>query len=362
MDCRDKSDEQYCRLLVLEESYNKKVAPIKTVSATDRTILPVRVVISINLMKIVNIRESEHKIGLQFGINLEWRETRAELYNLKKKTSLNILNDYEIGQLWLPFVIYDNTDMKEAVQLKEGDVKTTITVFREGNFSRSGFEVAEEIEIFLGAENRLMMSQTYTKNFQCEYKLHRYPFDIQKCTIDMNVQLLDLENIHLIPGQIIMNEKTELTMFVVSKWSLIYQNESNQETGIMMLIVFKRRITNELLTSYLPSILLILLSYATTFFRPFYFEAAVTVNLTTMLVMTTIFISVMNKLPSTAYVKMIDIWLISGQLIPFIEVVLLTMMEALREGYGSTRTINNHGQNRFIKGRVWSKMIFQYNV
>ena len=42
-----------------------------------------------------------------------------------------------------------------------------------------------------------------------------------------------------------------------------------------------------------------------------------TVNLTTMLVMTTIFIAVMDKLPSTAYIKMIDIWLIFGQLIPF---------------------------------------------
>ena len=44
-------------------------------------------------------------------------------------------------------------------------------------------------------------------------------------------------------------------------------------------------------------------------------------NLTTMLVMTTIFTNLMDKLPPTAYVKMIDIWLIGGQLIPFIEVV-----------------------------------------
>ena len=87
-------------------------------------------------------------------------------------------------------------------------------------------------------------------------------------------------------------------------------------------VVFKRRITNEVLTTYLPSILLILITYATTFFKPYYFEAALTVNLTIMLVMTTIFISVMEKLPPTAYVKMVDIWLIFGQLIPFMEVCL----------------------------------------
>ena len=57
-----------------------------------------------------------------------------------------------------------------------------------------------------------------------------------------------------------------------------------------MEITFKRRIINELLTTYLPSILLLFISYATTKFKDFYFEAAVTVNLTVMLVTTTLFI------------------------------------------------------------------------
>ena len=50
------------------------------------------------------------------------------------------------------------------------------------------------------------------------------------------------------------------------------------------------------------------------------FEAVVTVNLTSLLVLTTLFISVSKSLPPTAYVKMIDIWLIFCQLIPFAEV------------------------------------------
>ena len=62
-----------------------------------------------------------------------------------------------------------------------------------------------------------------------------------------------------------------------------------------MEIVFKRRLTNELLTTYLPSFLLLLMSYATTFFKPFYFEAAVTVNLSILLVTTTLFIRLIRK-------------------------------------------------------------------
>ena len=43
-------------------------------------------------------------------------------------------------------------------------------------------------------------------------------------------------------------------------------------------------------------------------FQPCYFEAIVTVNLTTMLVLTSLFIGVSNSQPITAYPKMIDIW------------------------------------------------------
>ena len=57
-----------------------------------------------------------------------------------------------------------------------------------------------------------------------------------------------------------------------------------------MEVKFKRRLVNELLTTYLPSFLLLGICYATTHFKSFYFEAAVTVNLTVMLVSTTLFI------------------------------------------------------------------------
>merc|ERR1711874_936785 len=87
----------------------------------------------------------------------------------------------------------------------------------------------------------------------------------------------------------------------------------------------------EMMTTYFPSLLLMLITYATTFFKPFFFEAALSVNLTTMLVMTTIFIGKVESLPPTADLRMIDAWLILCQLVPFIEVVLLTAMEYLRE-------------------------------
>ena len=40
-------------------------------------------------------------------------------------------------------------------------------------------EEVDEIEIFSGIENTLIMQQTYTHTFQCIYQLTKYPFDTQ---------------------------------------------------------------------------------------------------------------------------------------------------------------------------------------
>ena len=176
-DCRDKSDEEECRLLVLEKGYNKNIPPITSIKPK------VEVNVSVTLMKIVEIEERDHSIHLQFQITLEWKETeRVRYHNLKRDVSLNALTDEDLRKLWLPLIIFDNTDQKDSTRLGEygnGEWTTTVTVTREGNFTRSEVEVVDEIEVFKGSDNKLTMNQTYTREFQCKYQLQRYPFDTQ---------------------------------------------------------------------------------------------------------------------------------------------------------------------------------------
>ena len=118
--------------------------------------------------------------NLQFQISLNWKENRVQYQNLKKETSLNALTDEDIKTIWLPLIVYDNTDQKEVTRLGvDWEWATRVTVTREGHFSRSSDEAVDEAELFEGAENRLTMNQTYTWEFQCQYELQRYPFDTQ---------------------------------------------------------------------------------------------------------------------------------------------------------------------------------------
>ena len=158
--------------------------------------------------------------------------------------------------------------------------------------------------------------------------LIRSVYLFQVCHIDMSVGSTSKETVHLIPDHILMKQRLDMHMFEINFWNLDYKNKHD---GLRVLIVMKRKFVSEIMTTYFPSFLLLAITFATTFFKPFFFEAALSVNLTTMLVMTTIFISKMEGLPPTSTTKMIDYWLILCQLVPFAQVVLLTAMEYLRE-------------------------------
>ena len=112
--------------------------------------------------------------------------------NLKQETSLNAILESDVKRLWLPLVIYDNTDQKVTTRLgMEWEWSTSVTVTREGNFTRSSLNTLDEIEIFEGGENTLTMRQTY--ELQCSFKLEKYSFDRQTCSIQMtstNMSLL----------------------------------------------------------------------------------------------------------------------------------------------------------------------------
>ena len=120
------------------------------------------------------------------------------------------------------------------------------------------------------------------------------------------------------------SEDIELTMFTITDLSLTKIGQH-----VEMTISLKRKISMELLTTFLPTILLLLITFTSIFFDKNLFGDALAVNLTIMLVMTTIFTSKIQELPSTSDTKMIDIWLIGCLLVPFTEVVLRTMMEVL---------------------------------
>ena len=112
---------------------------------------------------------------------------------------MNALTEENVQMLWLPKLIYENTDQKETT--RQGDTwewDTLVVVNRETDekqIMRSGLDVVDETEVFNGAENSLIMSQTYTHNFQCSFVLSAYPFDTQVYLMKLSVKIYIFQNV-----------------------------------------------------------------------------------------------------------------------------------------------------------------------
>ena len=48
--------------------------------------------------------------------------------------------------MWIPYIIFKNTDNNDGMTL---ETKTEVSVTKEGNFTKSGPEVADEVNLIL---------------------------------------------------------------------------------------------------------------------------------------------------------------------------------------------------------------------
>ena len=289
---------------------------------------------------------------------MTWVDARLEFYNIKVNETKNIISIDELSRIWLPVIIFHNT---ERGQRSKNDEESFATINRLGEGKGSDSSISEDIDIYKGSENTISISRIYNTEFFCDYDMRWfsifqfpqlsmyidnfsrwYPFDTQTCFMILRLgggtELL----VSLTPGPLNYSGPEELTQYYVKKY-LIGEISLENSKGLSISITFGRRLLGAILTVYLPTVLLNVIGHATNFFKPFFFEAVVTVNLTgdnfdlinlnfslAMLVLTTMFINVSNNLPKTSYVKMIDIWLIFNLLLPFIEVLVHTYMDTLR--------------------------------
>ena len=320
-DCRDISDEKQCQMVALDrERYIKDDCPPV---GTDK----LEVELSLDIHSILGISEVDQVMYLKFELDISWRDSRLQFYNLKKDADMNMLVHEDKTIIWIPTIIFSNTrNDKDTIN----DEKASAKVIRnpEANGTRMNDEVSEDILIFEGSENNIIMKRMYDIEFICNYDMHYYPFDIQVCTVDLVTHQNANNFIKLIPGRLAYSGGANFAQYSIQSYT-ISSVKIKGKNGVRVSLVLGRQLLGVILTAYTPTILLNIIGHSTNYFKSFFFEAVVTVNLTCMLVLATMFISISNDLPTTSYLKMMDFWLIFTLLLPFIEVLLHTYMESL---------------------------------
>ncbi len=319
----DVSDEEHCEIVKVNiDAYNKELVP------KEFTFVPAEIEAFIRLDNINYVDELGQELNVQLKIRMKWFDNRLEYKNLKEDRDNNVIEQSKKPLLWVPTLVVFNADEDFLTVI---DDKTVLAVEKWDNSSLNSIEEVHEDLIFKGKKNPLVMTRFYTVNLKCVFDLSMFPFDMQKCPLTMglpgylrphcNVQLIKMDALF---DNINLNQYDFLGFEEVAKSNTSW-SYGKDFTVYMKL---RRIFTYHVAATFLPTLCLVLISELTLFIDEGHFEATIMVALTAMLVMYTLFQSVSNTLPQTSYLKMIDIWLLVGLIIPFFIILILVAVDA----------------------------------
>ena len=130
------------------------------------------------------------------------------------------------------------------------------------------------------------------------------------------------DKIDMVSGNLTLLLKRKLNRFIVKRCWIQEDTELNR----ISLAIHVQRLTQSFWTSvFLPSMCLILAAEITLFIDEAHFEATIMVNLTSSLVMYTLYNTIQQDLPADSSLKLIDLWLLHGILMPMVVFTILVV-------------------------------------
>ena len=101
----DNSDEENCRILDINNEYNKQFAP----KSENNPKVPVHVHVFIK--NIFGINELDLSLKMRVQITMEWFDHRLTFRNLRDGQDENIVPQEEVSKLWLPYLIFSDSNL-----------------------------------------------------------------------------------------------------------------------------------------------------------------------------------------------------------------------------------------------------------
>ena len=115
-----------------------------------------------------------------------------------------------------------------------------------------------------------------------------------------------------------------------------------------MEIVLKRKYSKEIAVTYLPSFLLILIASSTPCLCFWSHDVPLAISLATLIIQIVLMNSLLVRLPPTTFIKMIDIWIIFGQLVSFSAFVIISIKKLNRDRFKRSIKISAVGADHLL--------------
>ncbi|CAG9856739.1 unnamed protein product [Phyllotreta striolata] len=167
----------------------------------------------------------------------------------------------------------------------------------------------------LSGDGFIVYGMRFTTTLACMMDLHYYPLDSQNCTVEIESYGYTVVDVVMYWKSTPVRgvEEAELPQFTIMGWETNDRKE-RLATGtyqrLSLSFKLQRNIGYFIFQTYLPSILIVMLSWVSFWINHEATSARVALGITTVLTMTTISTGVRSSLPRISYVKAIDIYLV----------------------------------------------------
>ncbi|XP_041115848.1 gamma-aminobutyric acid receptor subunit beta-3 isoform X2 [Polyodon spathula] len=251
---------------------------------------PVAVGMSIDVASIDMVSEVNMDYTLTMYFQQYWRDKRLAYSGIP----LNLTLDNRVAdQLWVPDTYFLN-DKKSFVH---------------------GVTVKNRM-IRLHPDGTVLYGLRITTTAACMMDLRRYPLDEQNCTLEIESYGYTTDDIGFYwrggDSAVTGVGRIELPQFSIVEYRLVSRNvvfATGAYPRLSLSFKLKRNIGYFILQTYMPSILITILSWVSFWINYDASAARVALGITTVLTMTTINTHLRETLPKIPYVKAIDLYL-----------------------------------------------------
>ncbi|KFP42894.1 Gamma-aminobutyric acid receptor subunit beta-2, partial [Chlamydotis macqueenii] len=183
-----------------------------------------------------------------------------------------------------------------------------------------------------------------TTTAACMMDLRRYPLDEQNCTLEIESYGYTTDDIEFYwrggDNAVTGVTKIELPQFSIVDYKLITKNvvfSTGAYPRLSLSFKLKRNIGYFILQTYMPSILITILSWVSFWINYDASAARVALGITTVLTMTTINTHLRETLPKIPYVKAIDMYLMGCFVFVFMALLEYALVNYIFFGRGPQR-------------------------
>ena len=311
-DCQDGTDQTNCSLLIQPGLGYKKHLPSIGIEGGKKVLLPINATFTV--LDIFDVNEDESFMDILFKFKLEWFDKSLAFKSLKYSENENTLDEISVDKIWKPEIIL------EVVKTDTRNKKEEISISRRTPPTLAEDEVEE---IYFGSENNLNLQQRNRMVFICNFDSTSYPFGrAANCKIDFYLHGVS-NSLTQIRPRLVDKGPLEFGQYLVEIWTI--ETEVDESVGKLVAIrlFLSRKINSIFMVTYQPTILMNIVNQATNYITgDDKYSLIYTINITCMMVLASIYLSVSASLPTTSDIKPVEWWLLFNLAFPLL--VMLT--------------------------------------